>query len=77
LLKTDSVPDLSQGWIADAVEDANKRKAEEKIFPPCNTEWSSAKGLNVWCTNKSGGIDRDWVGVPRRYFKPGKYFMKM
>jgi len=25
----------------------------------------------VWCTNKSGGIERDWVGVPRRYFKPG------
>jgi hypothetical protein len=53
-------------------------------FPPCNSEWSQKAGGRVWCTNKryvlqvnhvckyySGGINRAWVGVPRRLFTPG------
>ncbi|XP_013783549.1 neuferricin-like isoform X1 [Limulus polyphemus] len=53
---------------------ANKRdEAEEKqIFPPCNSEWSAEKGGRVWCSNKSGGIDRNWIGVPRKLYRPGE-----
>ena len=38
---------------------------EKQMFPPCNVEWSQAEGSRLWCTKKSGGITRDWVGVPR------------
>jgi len=47
------------------------QKDENQRFPPCNVEWSQGKGSRVWCTDKSGGINRDWVGVPRKLFKPG------
>ena len=52
-----------------------EKKAEEDqrlIFPPCNSQWSQGGHTLVWCTNRSGGIERDWVGVPRQYFQPGK-----
>lgn len=51
----------------------NKRKEEMKNyeFPPCNVEWNADTGTKVWCTNQSGGIDRDWTGVPRKYFEAG------
>ena len=29
-------------------------------------------GQRVWCTKKSGGIQRSWVGVPRKLFFPGR-----
>ncbi|CAF3335137.1 unnamed protein product [Rotaria sp. Silwood1] len=50
-----------------------KKKNEEKArfeqqWPPCNSEWSHDAGKRVWCTEKSGGIERTWIGVPRRYF---------
>ncbi|KAK9504615.1 hypothetical protein O3M35_010912 [Rhynocoris fuscipes] len=40
-------------------------------YPPCNVEWTQEKGSRVWCSNKSGGIKRNWVGVPRKLFLPG------
>ncbi|CAF4145539.1 unnamed protein product [Rotaria sp. Silwood2] len=40
----------------------------EQQWPPCNSEWSHDAGRRVWCTEKSGGIERTWAGVPRRYF---------
>ncbi|CAJ0580610.1 unnamed protein product, partial [Mesorhabditis spiculigera] len=48
---------------------ANKA-AEQEVFPPCNSEWKKETGGRVWCTMKSGGIHRDWVGVPRKYKEP-------
>ncbi|UJR26163.1 hypothetical protein I4U23_007507 [Adineta vaga] len=50
-----------------------KKKEEEKTsfeqkWPPCNSEWSHDTGRRVWCTEKSGGIERTWIGFPRRYF---------
>lgn len=45
---------------------------EKKDFPPCNTEWSADKGSTFWCSNKSGGVEREWTGVPRKIFKPGQ-----
>jgi len=61
-----------QEWMSEAKEDAQSKETEKKIFPPCNSEWSADKGQRVWCTKKSGGIDRTWVGVPRRLFFPGR-----
>ncbi|UYV76522.1 CYB5D2 [Cordylochernes scorpioides] len=61
----------------DRIAKAKAHKVEEeekkKKFPPCNSEWfGDTKSGRVWCTNKSGGISRDWVGVPRQLYTPGK-----
>jgi len=37
----------------------------------CNSNWFGDRG-EVWCTTLSGGIQRDWVGTPRKLFTPGK-----
>ncbi|KAL7305121.1 hypothetical protein TKK_0002527 [Trichogramma kaykai] len=37
-------------------------------FPPCNVEWSPETGTRVWCSKNSGGISRDWIGVPRMLY---------
>lgn len=40
----------------------------DKDLPECNSEWNSdLKAGRVWCSNKSGGIERDWIGFPRVY----------
>ncbi|XP_030746946.1 neuferricin isoform X2 [Sitophilus oryzae] len=53
-------------------EDVEKNSQLEKIqFPPCNIEWSAEKGSRVWCTTRSGGIQRSWTGKPRQYYEPG------
>ncbi|KAL7634119.1 UNVERIFIED_CONTAM: hypothetical protein RMT77_015447 [Armadillidium vulgare] len=53
-------------------EEAKGQKAledEEKIqFPPCNSEFNMDIGSKVYCTSASGGIERSWVGVPRKFF---------
>jgi len=54
-----------QDWIAQAHLDKDKDDVEKQMFPPCNVEWSQAEGSRFWCTTKSGGITRDWKGVPR------------
>nr|XP_033329836.1 neuferricin [Megalopta genalis] len=41
----------------------------KRMFPPCNIEWNPNSGTIVWCSKKSGGIARDWVGVPRMLFE--------
>lgn len=41
-------------------------------YPPCNIEWKLETGTRVWCTNKSGGIDRDFIGMPRKFFEVGQ-----
>ncbi|XP_030328594.1 neuferricin isoform X2 [Strigops habroptila] len=59
----------------DAIEEALKFQAEseqrKQQFPPCNSEWSSAVGSRFWCSKQSGGVSRDWTGVPRKLFLPG------
>ncbi|XP_053940863.1 neuferricin [Cuculus canorus] len=58
-----------------AIEEALMLKAEseqrKQQFPPCNSEWSSATGSRFWCSRESGGVNRDWTGVPRKLFQPG------
>ncbi|CAK9812188.1 Cyb5d2 [Anthophora quadrimaculata] len=41
----------------------------KQMLPPCNIEWDSTFGTVVWCSERSGGIERDWIGVPRMLFE--------
>uniref|UniRef100_A0A1A8JJJ5 Neuferricin n=1 Tax=Nothobranchius kuhntae TaxID=321403 RepID=A0A1A8JJJ5_NOTKU len=43
-------------------------ESEKVRFPSCNSEWSADRGARVWCSTKSGGVIRDWSGVPRKLF---------
>lgn len=52
--------------VAELVKE--NEKEELKKFPNCNVEWDVNQGSKLWCSNKSGGISRDWVGVPRQYY---------
>jgi len=58
--------------VENAIENAKvwkmKQLKEEEVFPSCNSEWKKGSGGRVWCTSKSGGIKRDWAGVPRKLF---------
>ncbi|XP_050018681.1 LOW QUALITY PROTEIN: neuferricin [Alexandromys fortis] len=60
-----------EAMVTKGVEANEWRQREKHTFPPCNAEWSSAKGSRVWCSQKSGGVNRDWIGVPRKMYKPG------
>lgn len=53
------------GKLAREKEDLRQK---EYNFPDCNSEWNGDlnKG-KVWCSKMSGGIEREWVGVPRLY----------
>ena len=51
-----------QNKIEDAKLLKKQQNSEAAVFPPCNSEWKKDAGGRVWCTNKSGGIVRDWVG---------------
>ncbi|XP_052612152.1 neuferricin isoform X4 [Peromyscus californicus insignis] len=66
-------PELTQveALVAKGAEASEQQQREKHRFPPCNAEWSSAKGSRVWCSQKSGGVNRDWTGVPRKLYKPG------
>jgi len=61
-----------QTWIESAKLDRDNNDVEKKMFPPCNVEWTQADGSRYWCTKKSGGVKRVWVGVPRRLYYPGR-----
>jgi len=61
-----------RAWTEAAHRDRDKHDVEKQMFPPCNVEWSQATGSRFWCTTKSGGVTRDWVGVPRKLFYPGQ-----
>lgn len=61
-----------QGWTAEAREESQEQDVEKQMFPPCNVEWKQASGSRFWCTTKSGGVAREWPGVPRQLFYPGR-----
>ncbi|KAK8405991.1 hypothetical protein O3P69_007007 [Scylla paramamosain] len=62
----------TQRWISQAFTEKENDNQEKKMFPPCNSEWNPETGSRLWCTKRSGGIERDWVGVPRKLFMPGQ-----
>ncbi|KAL6052262.1 Neuferricin [Balamuthia mandrillaris] len=45
-----------------------QEQAEREALPPCNRRWSQDEGAVVWCSKSSGGVRRDWEGVPRQYY---------
>lgn len=55
-----------------AIAEKNRLESLRSQYPPCNIEWNAKTGTRVWCTNQSGGIDRDWSGFPRKFFEIGK-----
>jgi predicted heme/steroid binding protein len=54
------------------LDEQDKAQDEENHrFPPCNSQWTHETNVTrVWCSTLSGGIQRDWVGVPRELFQP-------
>ncbi|XP_035889136.1 neuferricin isoform X3 [Phyllostomus discolor] len=66
-------PELTQveAKISKGLEAKTRALEEKHKFPPCNSEWSSARGSRFWCSPNSGGVSRDWTGVPRKLYKPG------
>lgn len=65
-------PELTRvyGMFERVENEKSVQQEEENVFPECNSEWNSeTKKGKVWCTTKSGGIERDWIGVPRLYSK--------
>lgn len=49
-------------------EEKTKQNEQDKQLPECNTEWNGdLKKGKVWCSKKSGGVEREWAGVPRIY----------
>ncbi|XP_033208995.1 neuferricin isoform X2 [Belonocnema kinseyi] len=58
-----------QEKLKEAEQSEFRDAKKNQIFPPCNIEWQLDTGTRVWCTTSSGGIHRDWVGVPRMFFE--------
>lgn len=58
--------------LLEQAQDAKTASEELRLkYPDCNIEWSKEKGSHVWCTLNSGGIERSWVGYPRKLFQVG------
>ncbi|NP_001096144.1 neuferricin precursor [Danio rerio] len=60
-----------EAFLSDGLKKKAQAQSEMQLYPSCNSEWSEASGGRVWCSTMSGGIHRDWVGVPRMLFTPG------
>lgn len=54
-----------------ALQEKHLLDHDRQLFPPCNSEWSQNKGGRVWCSIKSGGVSRNWEGLPRMYYATG------
>mmetsp|Transcript_2308 Transcript_2308/g.3121 ORF Transcript_2308/g.3121 Transcript_2308/m.3121 type:complete len:213 (+) Transcript_2308:1-639(+) len=53
--------------VAKRDDEKKEEKAFEQTYPSCNSRWAQQTGGEVWCSEKSGGVERAWVGVPRKY----------
>ncbi|XP_046484141.1 neuferricin isoform X1 [Neodiprion pinetum] len=62
---------MIQEMLALAEKENSSEEQKKRIFPPCNIEWKPDVGTRLWCSKRSGGIERDWIGVPRMLFEPG------
>lgn len=69
--KTDYMKKVEE-QIEIAIAEKDRLKMLRKHYPPCNIEWKAETGTRVWCSELSGGIDRDFIGVPRKFFEVGK-----
>lgn len=69
--KTEYMDKVEQ-QIEVAIAEKERMQLLRTKYPPCNIEWKAETGTRVWCTQQSGGIDRDFVGLPRKFFEVGK-----
>ncbi|CAL8266704.1 unnamed protein product [Merluccius merluccius] len=60
-----------EGLLSEGQRLKSQLQAESQQFPACNSEWRPTVGGRVWCSTKSGGVERRWAGVPRKLFSPG------
>uniref|UniRef100_A0A671RSH0 Neuferricin n=1 Tax=Sinocyclocheilus anshuiensis TaxID=1608454 RepID=A0A671RSH0_9TELE len=60
-----------EAFLTEGFKKKAQAQSEMQLYPACNSEWSEASGGRVWCSTMSGGIHRDWIGVPRMLFSPG------
>eukprot|EP00736_Rhodelphis_marinus_P006588 Rmarinus@m.12085 len=67
--KTKALIDAEEKLAIGERQAAEESQLKEQ-YPNCNSKWSKDTGGEVWCTKKSGGVERDWVGVPRMMFQP-------
>ncbi|XP_046635300.1 neuferricin-like [Daphnia pulicaria] len=58
----------AQQWIKEASSHKEDEDLFKEKFPMCNIEYKPEEGSRVWCSTKSGGIKRDWVGFPRSLY---------
>ncbi|XP_050442178.1 neuferricin [Adelges cooleyi] len=59
---------LLQEKIKLAKDAKQAEKQKMNIYPNCNLEYSNeTKMSKVWCTTLSGGVKRNWTGVPRKF----------
>lgn len=61
----------AEAAISEGLGMKKQSEEENKKFPPCNSEWTLGSGTRYWCSKLSGGIERAWVGVPRKLYRPG------
>ncbi|XP_020293020.1 neuferricin isoform X1 [Pseudomyrmex gracilis] len=52
-----------------AIKEKSLEEEQKRMFPPCNVEWKPGSGTVFWCTKRSGGLERDWIGTPRMLFE--------
>jgi len=74
---SEGCPTDKLSWVHTQIDEYNAKKSIEEdeatIFPYCNSEWNQQSNSGrVWCSTMSGGVERDWVGVPRQIFMPEK-----
>mmetsp|Transcript_28317 Transcript_28317/g.60303 ORF Transcript_28317/g.60303 Transcript_28317/m.60303 type:complete len:255 (-) Transcript_28317:17-781(-) len=62
--------------LAEYSAEQDREEVLKKRYPGCNSRWNQKDGTTVWCTKKSGGITRDYVGVPRKFFPPDEQVKK-
>ncbi|KAK2586729.1 hypothetical protein KPH14_011764 [Odynerus spinipes] len=69
----DGTPTIESFKVQQKLIHAKKKISDEEqkkiMFPSCNIEWKADVGSTVWCSKKSGGIERNWIGVPRMFFE--------
>ena len=51
------------------LEQKEKQDMSQK-YPRCNSQSGTKVRNRVWCSDMSGGVSRDWTGVPRKFLDP-------
>nr|CAG4643379.1 EOG090X0A5G [Ilyocryptus agilis] len=54
-----------QQWINNALKGKEEEDQFKEKYPMCNIDYKPEEGTRIWCSTASGGVKRDWVGVPR------------